>query len=110
MKAECAKRGATGVDGLAALNAVRQRAGLEAVSDYTLENVLDERARELALEGWRRSDLVRFGKFTSDSYLWAYKGGAENGQGVAAHRNLFPIPQGDLNANANLKQNDGYAN
>ena len=109
MKAECELRGATGANGLAALNAVRARAGLSAATALTEDLILDERARELALEGWRRSDLVRFGKFTSDSYLWAYKGGAENGQGVAAHRNLFPIPQGDLNANANLKQNDGYA-
>ena len=109
MKAECELNGATGANGLASLNAVRARAGLPAATSLTAELILDERARELALEGWRRSDLVRFGKFTSDSYLWAYKGGSEGGQGVDSYRNLFPIPQGDLNANSKLTQNDGYA-
>ena len=108
MKAECAKRGATGVDGLAAFNAVRQRAGLDAVSSYTLENVLDERARELALEGWRRQDLIRFGKFTTADYLWQWKGGVKNGKAVPSHLNIFPIPENDKNANSNLTQNQGY--
>ena len=108
MKAECAKRGATGVDGLAAFNAVRQRAGLDAVSSYTLENVLDERARELALEGWRRQDLIRFGKFTTADYLWQWKGGVKNGKAVSSHLNLFPIPENDKNANSNLEQNKDY--
>ncbi len=108
MKAECAVRGAEGVDGLAAYNAVRQRAGLSAVSEYTLDNVLDERARELALEGWRRSDLIRFGKFTTADYLWQWKGGAKAGKAVSDHLNLFPIPENDKNANSNLVQNKGY--
>ena len=108
MKAECAKRGATGVDGLAAYNAVRERAGLSKVSDYTLDNVLQERACELYMEGWRRSDLVRFGKFTSASKLWSWKGGVKDGKGVSSHMDLFPIPSNDLNANSNLVQNPGY--
>ena len=108
MKAECAKRGATGVDGLAAFNAVRKRAGLSEVQEYSLENVLQERACELYMEGWRRSDLVRFGKFTSASKLWQWKGGVKAGKGVSAHLNLFPIPSNDLNANSNLVQNSGY--
>lgn len=108
MKAECAKRGATGVDGLAAYNAVRKRAGLSEVTEYTLDNVLQERACELFMEGWRRSDLVRFGKFTSASKLWQWKGGVKNGKGVSSHMNLFPIPSNDLNSNSNLVQNPGY--
>ena len=108
MKAECAKRGATGVDGLAAYNAVRKRAGLSEVSDYTLDNVLQERGCELFMEGWRRSDLVRFGKFTSSSKLWQWKGGVKGGKGVSSHMDLFPIPSNDLNANSNLVQNPGY--
>ena len=107
MKAECAKRGAD-TDGLAAYNAVRKRAGLSEVSDYTLDNVLQERACELYLEGWRRSDLIRFGKFTTSDKLWQWKGGVKNGKGVAAHMNLFPIPNNDINANSNLVQNPGY--
>jgi len=108
MKAECAKRGAVNVDGLAAYNAVRNRAGLESVSDYTLNDVLDERARELALEGWRRSDLIRFGKFTTADYLWQWKGGVKDGKSVGSHMNLFPLPENDKNANGNIDQNDGY--
>lgn len=108
MKAECAKRGAS-VDGaLSAYNDVRRRAGLSQVSDYTLDDILDERARELYLEGWRRSDLIRFGKFTSGSYLWQWKGGVKGGRGVADHMSLFPIPDSDLNSNPNLVQNPGY--
>lgn len=108
MKAECAKRGAVNVDGLAAFNAVRQRAGLPKVQDYTLDNVLQERACELYLEGWRRSDLVRYGYFTSSSKLWQWKGGVKAGKGVPSHMNLFPIPTNDINANSNLVQNPGY--
>ena len=108
MKAECAKRGATGVDGLAAFNQVRKRAGLSEVTDYTFDNILQERACELYMEGWRRSDLVRFGKFTSASKLWQWKGGVKDGKGVSSHMDLFPIPSNDLNANSNLVQNLGY--
>lgn len=107
MKAECAARGAS-VDGLAALNAVRKRAGLGEVASYELAEVLDERARELAQEGWRRQDLIRFGKFTTADYLWQWKGGVKAGKAVGSHMNLFPIPETDKNANANLVQNLGY--
>ena len=107
MKAECAARGAD-VDGLAALNAVRKRAGLGEVASYELAEVLDERARELAQEGWRRQDLIRFGKFTTADYLWQWKGGVKAGKAVGSHMNLFPIPETDKNANANLVQNLGY--
>ena len=111
MKVECAKRGAT-VDGaLEAWNAVRSRAGIstaKSLDDVTLDEILDERARELFLEGWRRSDLVRFGKFTSSDYLWSWKGGVKGGKGVSSHMNVFPIPSADMNSNPNLQQNKGY--
>ena len=109
MLAECAARGkADQAKGLASLNAVRQRAGLDAVASFTAQDVLDERSREFLWEGCRRSDLVRFGQFTTDAYLWEYKGSAKEGQAVADHRNLFPLPPADVNANANLTQNAGY--
>jgi len=69
---------------------------------------LDERARELFWEGFRRTDLIRYGLFTSSSYLWPWKGGVAAGTGVADYRNLFPLPESDLSANPNLKQNPGY--
>ena len=109
MLAECAARGkADQAKGLASLNAVRERAGLDKVSSFTAQDVLDERSRELLWEGSRRTDLVRFGQFTTDAYLWEYKGSAKEGQAVAEHRNLFPLPPADVNANGNLKQNAGY--
>ena len=109
MLAECAARGkADQAKGLASLNAVRERAGLDKVTSFTAQDVLDERSREFLWEGCRRSDLVRFGQFTTDAYLWEYKGSAKDGQAVADHRNLFPLPPADVNANSNLKQNAGY--
>lgn len=107
MLAECELNGVS-CGGLDAINKVRERAGMDKVSKLTEELVLEERLRELCLEGWRRSDLIRFGKYTSDSFLWAWKGQALDGQGVEAHRVLFPLPTSDVNANPNLDQNDGY--
>lgn len=109
MLAECAARGkADNAKGLASLNAVRERAGLDKVTSFTAQDVLDERSREFLWEGHRRSDLIRFGQFTTNAYLWEYKGSAKEGQAVADHRNLFPLPPADVNANGNLKQNAGY--
>ncbi len=77
-------------------------------AQLTLDFILDERGRELYWEGFRRTDLVRFNKFTSDSYLWPWKGGVSSGTGVASYRDLFPIPVADINSNTNLVQNPGY--
>ncbi len=69
---------------------------------------IDERGRELHWEGYRRTDLIRFKRFVDNSYLWPWKGGTANGRAVADFRALFPIPNSDLTANRNLKQNPGY--
>lgn len=109
MLAECAARGAAdNAKGLASLNAVRERAGVATLTSYTAQDVLDERSRELMWEGCRRSDLIRFGQFTTGDYLWEYKGSVYDGAAVADYRNLFPLPPADVNANANLTQNAGY--
>ena len=106
MAAECQARGAS-IDGLTAFNQVRQRAGLAPVSTLSLDEILDERARELYQECWRRSDLIRFGKFTS-GYTWQWKGEVKDGKDVESFRTLFPIPDSDRLANSNLEQNAGY--
>ena len=106
MAAECQARGAS-IDGLAAFNQVRSRAGLDPVSQLSLDEILDERARELYQECWRRNDLIRFGKFTS-GYTWQWKGETKDGKDVDAYRTLFPIPDSDRQANSNLEQNPGY--
>lgn len=109
MLAECAKRGgASEADGLTAINRIRTRAGIDALNSYTLQDVLDERGRELYHELVRRQDLIRFGQFTTDSYLWAWKGGVKEGKSVDDKYNLYPLASSDVNANGNLVQNEGY--
>lgn len=112
--AEAVLRGGTGGDAGTALNyfnLIRTRAYGNASGNFTsitLQNILDERARELFWEGFRRTDLIRYGLFTSATYVWPFKGGVAGGTGVADFRNLFPLPQSDLAANPNLIQNPGY--
>lgn len=112
--AEGVLRGATnGTNALAVdyVNKLRDRAYGNAsgrVTSLTLDLILDERARELYWEGYRRTDLIRYGRYTEGGYLWPWKGGAKNGRGVDAHFNLFPLPSADVTANSNLKQNQGY--
>ena len=106
MAAECALNGAS-IDGLGAFNQVRARAGLPAVTALTAQLILDERGRELYQECWRRSDLIRFGQFTS-GYNWQWKGNVKEGKDVESYRTLFPIPDSDRLANTGLQQNQGY--
>ena len=112
--AEAVLRGGTGGDmntAVGYINQLRQRAYGNAngnVTSIDLNFILDERARELYWEGNRRTDLIRFGKFTDASYLWPWKAGVQDGQAVDAHIQLFPIPSSDLSANPNLTQNQGY--
>lgn len=109
--AECALRGAstaTVSQGLSYLNLIRTRAGATTLGSMTLQTVLDERGRELGLEGVRRQDLIRYGRFTGGTYLWPWKGGTANGTSISTNYNLFPIPESALQANPNLTQNTGY--
>ena len=69
---------------------------------------MDERGRELFYEAQRRTDLIRFGKFTSNDYVWPWKGGSATGTGVASYFKVFPIPSDDMGTNTNLIQNEGY--
>ena len=116
MYAEAVVRGGSGDAALALslVNQIRSRAfrnttaGNITASGLTLDFLLSERSRELYWEGLRRTDLIRFGKFTDASYLWSWKGGVAAGRGVEPFRTLFPIPSSDLSANPNLKQNPGY--
>jgi len=115
--AEAVLRGGTGGDPVTALgyiNLIRTRAyggslaGNITAGQLTLQFILDERARELFWEGFRRTDLIRYGLFTNGTYLWPFKGGAKAGAAVPDYRQLFPIPSLDLSANPNLHQNTGY--
>ena len=75
--------------------------------DAFLQFILDERARELYHEGYRRTDLIRFGEFTTSKYIWQWKGGTHDGQAVDSKYNIYPIPNTELTANPNL-HNDNY--
>jgi hypothetical protein len=77
-------------------------------SDLTLDFILDERGRELYCEGWRRQDLIRFGKFSGGDYNWQWKGGMVNGANIPAFRNLYPVPADQLSMNPNLDPTPGY--
>lgn len=95
------------------INELRARAfgnnsGNISSSDLNLNFVLDERSRELYWEGQRRTDLVRYNLFTTNGYLWPFKGDQPNGTSVAAFRNIFPIPSNTISTNPNLIQNEGY--
>jgi hypothetical protein len=112
--AESVKRGGTGgteAQALIYVNRLRNRAfgnSNGALTSISLDNVLEERGRELYWEGFRRSDLIRYGRFTGSNYLWPWKGGVLAGRGVENYRNLYPIPSADIIANPNLIQNTGY--
>ena len=101
--------GAAPADAVDAINKVRERAHATKKASYSLNDILDEWSREFYFEGRRRVDLIRFGKFggTTD-YKWQWKGGAYAGRDFEAYRNVFAIPNDDILANPNLKQNEGY--
>lgn len=93
---------------LNAINTIRTRAHAAPLTSVTESDLIDEWAREFYFEGRRRSDLIRFGLFTSGNYIWDWKGGSYEGNGVSEIYNLYPIPANELNSNANMHQNAGY--
>ena len=90
-----------GQDGSEPFNAVRNRVGAEP-RECTLDNILTERLLELAWEGWRRNDLIRFDRFTR-----AYTDRPQL-PGEASHYTIvFPIP-GEFLTLTGTSQNPGY--
>lgn len=111
MLAESAYRNGDQGTALNFINMLRERAygnSNNNMSSMSLDDILDERSRELAWEGSRRTDLIRFGKFTSGDYVWPFKGGDVIGIATSSHLELYPIPTSDLILNPNLTQNPGY--
>ena len=104
MEAEAHLRMEDREQALACVNAVRARAGARLLESVSLDDILRERMVELAWEGWRRQDLVRFGAFTRPySFRPSLPRELETG-----YTTLFPIPSDVLDLNPNLKQNPGY--
>lgn len=100
--AEALLRNGQSLDALAldGLKQIRTRAGLEEVTSWDLDKLYKERGHEMALEGWRRQDMIRFG--TYQNTWWAKKDRTPD------TKVLLPIPSEILNANPNLVQNEGY--
>jgi hypothetical protein len=99
MKAEALLRTNNAAAALTIVNNLRADRKASPLASLTLENLLDERGRELNMESWRRQDLIRFGKFLD---AWQEKPASD------PRYLLFPIPNGQLAANPNLVQNPGY--
>ncbi len=91
-----------GENGDMELNRVRSRARMEE-RPATLENLLKERMMELAWEGWRRQDMIRFGVFTRSYSCRPQLSGEENG-----YTTVFPIPERVIDMNPQLHQHKGY--
>jgi len=92
--------------GLADVNSVRTRAGVVAFASLDMQKFIDESGREFSLEAHRRTNLVRWGKFTE---AWWEKTGAKGGIVGDDNKNLFPIPLAQIQAaNGSLTQNPGY--
>jgi hypothetical protein len=101
-KAEAILRsGGSAAEALELVNEVRRRSNASELTAITLDDMLDERGRELIWEGARRRDMIRFGTYLT----WDWKFRTEDSP---AFRTLFPVPSIELNANANLTQNPGY--
>lgn len=109
-EASIRKNGAAGnTDAAEKINKLRDRAHATLKNTYTLDEVCDEWSREFWLEGRRRMDLIRFGKFAGQSkYKWEWMGGTYEGNQFPSYMNIFPLPVNELSNNPNLKQNAGY--
>lgn len=103
MKAEAIQRGGTPTLGHTALSLINQlranRTTSPALVSVNLDDIYAERAREMAWEGWRRNDVIRFGKYEAS---WGFKTNSET------YRRIFPIPTSALQLNPKLTQNPGY--
>lgn len=100
MKAEATLR--SGGNPTSLVNELRAIRGVAPFATVNEAELLDERARELFVEGWRRNDMIRFGQYLRD---WEFKVTSEIGNDT---RSLFPIPLPQILANPNLVQNPGY--
>ncbi len=85
---------------LSLVNEVRNRAGASDLTEINYEILLAERGRELYAEGFRRSDMIRFGVFLDTRW--------EKSEVSPSYVTLWPIPEGQIQANSNLIQNPGY--
>jgi hypothetical protein len=117
MKAEAILRGAAATtvnselqDPVTLLNKVRVRAKAPTATTVNLDQLLDERARELYWENWRRNDLIRFNKYETEYPIPGDLAtpGYTPGMDKDPRKRIFPIPNSERKLNPKLDQNDGY--
>lgn len=108
MKAEAILRGASATNGdtpVSLLNQIRDCAKAPHATSVTLEELLDERAREFSEESWRRNDMIRFGHFEDD---WGFKSEKFSLANKDKYRRIFPVPFDARQSDKTLDQNPGY--
>ena len=113
MKAEAEYRLGNKSQALALVKQIRDRVGATPLTDITLNDIRNERMLELAWEGVRRQDEIRFCTFTQptpDRYPGVEHNAAagDYNDDTKGYTCVFPIPYAVLNLNTNLKQNPGY--
>jgi hypothetical protein len=112
MKAEALLRLGRGAEALPLVNEVRARAGVESLTEVTIQNLIEERGRELYAEGHRRSDLIRFSTgdmaLSPDNPMNYFAARWEKPDVSPSHVSLWPVPQRQIDVNENLEQNPGY--
>ncbi len=94
----------TGADALLWLNKIPANRGADAYLTISKENILLERRKELAFEGFRFHDLARTGMDVQSVDLIQLHTGVEYG----AYNFALPIPTSEVDVNANIDQNTGY--
>ena len=123
----CIGAGTNTAGGLAALNEVRQRAGLDPLGSYSLQDVKDERRAELVSEGVRFRDLIRWGDAADEtaglaSHTYTFEGYVEGttdylvtptavpewSDFVVGRDELNPFPYNEMLLNPNLVQNPNW--
>ncbi|MDE6027995.1 MAG: RagB/SusD family nutrient uptake outer membrane protein, partial [Muribaculaceae bacterium] len=115
MAAEAILQGGGGsqAEALQYVNWIRQRAYADPVGDtthywssLTMTDLQNERCRELYQENVRRTDLIRWGLWTT-GYTWEWKGNIQNGTNLPEYTKLFPIPTRVMTAST-FEQTTGY--
>ena len=113
LKAEAEYRMGNKADALTIVNEVRARVAATPRTELTLNDILDERMLELAWEGVRRQDQIRFCTFTEPT-ADRFKGVTHNASAgdynddTQGYTMVYPIPYAVLNLNKKLNQNPGY--
>ena len=98
-KAEALLRSGDASGSLTVVNELRDVRGASVLGSIDEASLLAERGREVYMEGWRRNDLIRYGKFLE---AWSEKSASD------PTYLLFPFPSTQIVANPDLQQNPGY--